>query len=71
MVEVYLSLINNKYSNIPNIPMGLSMALAQDIDAMGYFTSLAPDEQQEIINHTHAIQSKNEMQEYVNNITHY
>lgn len=57
---------NNKYNNIP---LGLSMALSQNTDAMSFFGALSPDEQQEIINHTHTIQSKQEMQDYVNDFT--
>lgn len=51
------------------IPMGLGMALAQNLDAMNYFSSLEREQQQEIINHTHEIQSKNEMQQFVSHIT--
>lgn len=58
-------------NNTPNIPMGLSMALAQNVDSLNYFSSLSPDEQQEIINHTHTIQSKKEMEEYVDEIKSY
>lgn len=58
-------------SNTPNIPMGLSMALAQNVDSLNYFSSLSPDEQQEIVNHTHTIQSKKEMEEYVDEIKSY
>ncbi len=45
------------------------MALSQNTDAMSFFGALSPDEQQEIINHTHTIQSKQEMQDYVNDFT--
>ena len=44
--------------------MSLSMALSQTSDAIGYFGSLSPDEQQEIINYTHIIQSNQEIPEY-------
>lgn len=55
----------------PSLPVGLGMALAQNVDSMNYFSSLSPDEQQEIINHTHTIQSKREMEEYVDEIKCY
>lgn len=51
--------------------MGLSMALAQNVDSLNYFSSLSPDEQQKIVNHTHTIQSKKEMEEYVDEIKSY
>ncbi len=51
------------------IPMGLGMALAQDLDAMNYFSSLDDTKKKEIIDHTHQIRSKNEMQEYVSHIS--
>lgn len=49
----------------PEIPMGLGMALAQNVDAMNRFAALPESEKQSIIAHTHSIQSKKEMQAYV------
>ncbi len=51
------------------IPMGLGMALAQNLDAMNYFASLGDEKKKEIIDHTHQIRSKNEMQEFVSHIS--
>lgn len=56
------------YANGPEIPMGLGMALAQDNGAMDYFASLSHEEQQRIIDHTHQINSRQEMQQYVNSL---
>ena len=53
---------NNK--NISNIPISLAMAVSQTSDAIGYFGTLSPDEQQEIINYTHTIQSNQESLDY-------
>ncbi len=58
-----LNLVNGK-----GIPMGLGMALAQDLNAMNYFSSLGDEKQQEIIDHTHEIQSRNEMKQFVSHI---
>lgn len=58
------------YADGPEIPMGLGMALAQDITAMNYFAALSPQEQQAIIDHTHSIQSKKEMRSYVASLPH-
>lgn len=62
-MEVIFTVNNN--NNIPNIPMSLSMALSQASDAIGYFGSLSPDEQQEIINYTHIIQSHQDSQDFL------
>lgn len=51
--------------NTVEIPMGLSMALAQNLPAMNYFASLPKNKQNEIIEQTHSIQSKAEMQSFV------
>lgn len=53
------------YINDSKIPMGLGMALAQNIDAMNYFSSLSEDVRSQIIEHTHTISSKEEMKNYV------
>lgn len=52
-----------------DLPMGFGMALAQDLEAMEHFSSLSPDEQRRIIDHTHSINSKSEMQAFVRSIT--
>ena len=50
------------------IPMGLGMALSQNPKAMQKFAMLSETKKQEIISKTHSIQSKEEMNQYVNNI---
>ena len=50
------------------MPIGLSMALALNPEAMEKFESLTKVQKQEIINGTHSIKSKEEMQQYVNNL---
>jgi len=63
--------VNNvkKQINGSDIPLGLGMALAKNINAMNYFSSLTNDKKQEIIDHTHQIQSKAEMREYVDSLS--
>nr|WP_319487575.1 hypothetical protein [uncultured Caproiciproducens sp.] len=51
------------------IPMGLGMALAQNEQAMEYFAGLPEQKKDEIIQRTCEIQSKDEMQAYVQNFT--
>ncbi len=55
-------------ANGPEIPMGLGMALAQNIEAMNHFSALPKLSQNEIIEHTHSINSKEEMQSYVQSL---
>lgn len=50
------------------IPMGLGMALAKDLNAMSYFSNLDKASQKQIIEHTHTIRSKEEMQDFVSKL---
>ncbi len=50
------------------IPIGLGMALAENVEAMEYFSSLSKEEKQRIVDHTHKIRSKREMQDFVNSM---
>ena len=54
--------------NHQELPMGLGMALSQNPAAMQSFSSLSTEQQQEIINHTHEIQSRREMHQYVQSL---
>ena len=58
----------NNYLNSDEIPMGLGMALAQNVEAMAYFTNLSKERQKQIINYTHQIKSKQEMKQFVQNL---
>lgn len=53
---------------IADLPMGLGMALAQDVNAMDFFASLSPDEQRDVIDQTHRISSKAQMQSFVSHL---
>ena len=59
---------DRNYAEGTQIPMGLGMALAQNLDAMNRFAALKEAEKQEIIQHTHQIQSKREMRAYVDSL---
>ncbi len=52
-----------------SLPLGFGMALAQNVDAMEYFSALPKQKQEEIIGHTHQIDSKQEMHAYVQSLT--
>ena len=51
-----------------DLPLGFGMALAQHPEAMARFAALSEAEQQAIINGTHAVRSKQEMQAYVEHL---
>ena len=55
--------------NRNEMPVGFSMALAQNPEAMQRFAMLSDDKKREIIDGTHAISSKREMHAYVNALT--
>lgn len=50
------------------MPVGFSMALAQNQEAMQKFATLSEDKKQQIIQGTHSVKSRKEMHEYVNKI---
>ena len=50
------------------MPLGLGMALAQNPEAMQKFSNLTESKKKEIIQGTHAVTSKAEMKQYVENI---
>lgn len=56
-----------KYTSGAEIPVGLGLALEQ-YNAMDYFFTLPAERQQQIIDHTHTIQSKNDMLTFVQSI---
>ncbi|MGE4353642.1 MAG: hypothetical protein AB7D36_06125 [Oscillospiraceae bacterium] len=51
-----------------DLPMGFGMALAQNPEAMQKFSTMTDSEQQAILAKTHAVNSKEEMQELVSHI---
>lgn len=53
------------------MPVGFSMALAQNPEAMQKFAMLDENKKQKIIDGTHSVKSKDEMHEYVNKINNY
>lgn len=44
-------------NQVQNIPTGLSMAFSQNVDSVDYFSSLSPDEQQDILKNSHLLKS--------------
>lgn len=60
--------MENNLLSSTQIPQGLGMALTQNMEALNYFSSLNSRQKQEVINHTHSIRSKSEMQYFVDNM---
>lgn len=50
------------------IPLGFGMALAQRPGAMNHFATLSRQDQEQILAQAHAVQSKEEMQRYVDSL---
>ncbi len=50
------------------LPLGFAMALAQNPKAMQKFSNLSEAQKKQIINGTHNMHSKDEMQQYVNGL---
>ena len=61
--------MKNDSSRGLEMPLGLGMALAKNGDALQAFSALSKERQQQIIDHTHSITSKQQMQAYVEDIT--
>lgn len=52
-----------------DLPLGFGMALSQNEKAMKKFELLSEKEKRALIEQTHAVNSKSEMQSFVNNLT--
>jgi hypothetical protein len=51
-----------------DLPMGFGVALLQNQEAAQYFETLTAQERALIVEKTHAIQSKQEMKQFVSNL---
>ena len=60
--------INKNKIYATDMPMGLDIALAKNQVTRGYFYSLPEASQKQIIDHTHMVDSKEEMQVYVDSL---
>lgn len=52
-----------------DLPMGFGMALAQNEQAMKKFEALTEEEKQAVVQKTHTVSSKREMQSLVKSLT--
>ena len=53
---------------LKDLPMGFGMALLRNEKALSNFNNMTPEKRQEIIDKTHAVSSKAEMESLVNGI---
>lgn len=60
---------NNSFAHGQELPLGLSMALAQVPAAYAYFAKMDPLQRQQIIDSAHCIRSKEEMRDLVNSLS--
>lgn len=62
--------IDNDYEQNPltELPLGFGMALAKYPRSMSYFANLSENEQKQIVEQTHSINSKQEMQDFVKHL---
>lgn len=51
-----------------DMPVGLGMALAMNPEAKQKFASLPDEKKWQVVSGTHAVESKDEMKQYVENI---
>lgn len=56
------------FSKNTELPMGLGMALAQNMKALNRFSEMSEEERQKVINRTHQIHSKDEMRQLTERI---
>lgn len=48
-----------------DMPLGLGLNMAQNLDAMNRFAALSPQQKQKMIDHTHDIHSSKEMKAFI------
>lgn len=53
-----------------DLPMGFGMALLQNPQALQAYQALPPDRRQALLQQTHSIQSKGDMQALVDSLAH-
>lgn len=51
------------------IPIGFSMALAKDTNAMNAFSSMSKEQRTQVVDQSRNIQSKEDMEQFVNSFT--
>ncbi len=67
-IDEVIDLNKDNNSENPQIPLGLGMAFAQNTDAMRFYSSLSPAEQQSVIDRAHGVKSKKEMRAFVSDL---
>lgn len=60
----------NNFSHGQDIPLGLSMAMAQNPNAIHYFGQLSEQQKQTVLNCAYQANSKREMKQIVETLSH-
>ena len=60
--------MSDKHPQKGDVPLGFGMALAQNLSAMRTFSELTHEQQQEILEKTGTIKTKEEMQRFVDGL---
>ena len=60
--------MNDGFTINGELPLGLGMALAQNINAMEYFAGQSDEQKQQIVEGAHNVRSKAEMRQYVSDM---
>ncbi len=60
--------MSNEYINYGEMPLGLGMALSKNVPAMEEFAKMSKAEKSTFISGCKKVNSKQEMQQYVNNL---
>ncbi len=63
----FIGMGKNPNKNVSDIPLGLGMALSQDVDALSFFGSLAPAQKNGVIQYVQSGQSGQEAKERITN----
>ncbi len=61
-------IVDNKFNDATELPAGLKMALTQNLDALNKFTGLPANQQSAFVEGARQVQSKQEMQSYVDHL---
>ncbi len=60
--------MNKDFNPLADLPMGFGMTLMQNENVMRRFAAMSDEEQKSVLSQTHTIQSKKEMQAFVNHM---
>ena len=60
--------MKDNFADGPDVPLGFSMALAQNPDAMDVFSGLTEEQRRQVLSKSRRIRSRAEMRSYVDSL---